>query len=106
TLYPGEVHALMGENGSGKSTLIKVLTGFFPPNGVTIEIDGEEVILSSPSKALDLGIVSITQELSLAPTLSVAENIFLGRLAKKRGAINWKRVYEESEHILKGLGVE
>lgn len=80
TIMPGEVHALTGENGSGKSTLAKVLAGVVQPDAGTIEIDGERCTIASPAAALKRGIVLISQELTLAPTLSVAENVYLGRL--------------------------
>ena len=84
TLHAGVVHALIGENGSGKSTLARVACGALAPDAGRIEVDGVERTLGSPKEALDLGIVTVTQELTLAPTLSVAENIFLGRLPRGR----------------------
>ena len=80
-LEAGVVHALTGENGSGKSTLARIASGALAPDAGRMEIDGEERTIGSPKEALDLGIVMISQEPALAPTLSVAENIFLGRLA-------------------------
>ena len=65
-LYPGEVHALVGENGSGKSTLCKCLYGLHRPDEGTIEIDGQIKEIGSPTRALQLGIAAITQELTLA----------------------------------------
>ena len=75
----GEVHALVGENGAGKSTLMKILAGVYQPDAGTIAINGQEVSFARPSDALENGIAMIYQELSLAPELTVAENIFLGR---------------------------
>jgi ribose transport system ATP-binding protein len=75
----GEVHALVGENGAGKSTLMKILAGVYQPDGGTILIDGRELAFARPLDALANGIAMIYQELSLAPDLTVAENIFLGR---------------------------
>ncbi|MCB2012796.1 MAG: sugar ABC transporter ATP-binding protein, partial [Geminicoccaceae bacterium] len=75
----GEVHALLGENGAGKSTLLKILAGAQPPDRGTITFAGGTVELSSPLVAQELGIVTIYQEFNLVPTLSVAENIFIGR---------------------------
>jgi ABC-type sugar transport system ATPase subunit len=77
-LRRGEVHALVGENGAGKSTLIRILSGDVPPDGGSIAIDGEPVIFDGPRDARRRGIVTIFQELMIAPDLSVAENIFLG----------------------------
>lgn len=75
----GEVHALMGENGAGKSTLMKVLSGAYNADpGGEIRIAGEPVIIDGPLTARRLGVSIIYQELSLAPNLTVAENIFLG----------------------------
>ena len=84
TLHAGVVHALTGENGSGKSTLARIACGALAPDAGRIEVDGVERTLGSPKEALELGIVTITQELTLAPTLSVAENIFIGRLPRGR----------------------
>ena len=75
----GEVHALMGENGAGKSTLIKILTGIYPKDGGTITLDGKEVSIESRYDASRLGIGVIYQELSLIPTLSITQNVMLGK---------------------------
>ncbi|MGN6753705.1 MAG: ATP-binding cassette domain-containing protein, partial [Intrasporangium sp.] len=75
---PGEVHCLLGQNGAGKSTLIKVLAGVHQADEGTIEWQGDEVSLSHPQAAMDLGIATIYQELDLVEGLTVAENIFLG----------------------------
>lgn len=82
----GEVHALMGENGAGKSTLIKILTGIYTSDSGTIEIDGKEVSIRNKHDAAKAGISVIYQELSLIPTLSVMQNIFLGQ-EMTRGSI-------------------
>ena len=107
TLHPGVVHALTGENGSGKSTLARIAAGALAPDAGRIEVDGVERALGSPKGALDLGIVTITQELTLAPTLSVAENIFMGRLprARMRG-IDWTRLRSEAREVLDRLNVD
>lgn len=78
TLLSGEVHVLFGENGAGKSTLISILSGVYPQTSGTLEIDGEAVAFSSVRDAKAHGIAAVFQEFSLVPTLSVAENIFLG----------------------------
>jgi len=78
TVDHGEVIGLVGENGAGKSTLMKIMSGFDSEFSGEILVNGEEVKLSSPARARSLGIAIAQQELSLIPTLSVAENIFLG----------------------------
>jgi ribose transport system ATP-binding protein len=77
-LRGGEVMALLGENGAGKSTLVKILAGLFAPDAGTITIDGEERDLTTPARSLSAGIAVVQQELSLVPSLSTAENVFLG----------------------------
>ena len=75
----GTVLAVCGENGAGKSTLMNILSGAAKPDAGTLLIDGEEVILNDPREAIDRGIATVHQELSLLPHLSVAENIMLGK---------------------------
>jgi simple sugar transport system ATP-binding protein len=77
-LQRGEVHALVGENGAGKSTLTKMLSGVTRPTEGTISIDGQEVVINSPTQARELGIVMVFQETSLVPSMTVAQNLFLG----------------------------
>ncbi|MBL6428978.1 MAG: sugar ABC transporter ATP-binding protein [Maritimibacter sp.] len=106
TVMPGEVHALMGENGAGKSTLMKVLGGILAPNEGQIFIEEQPTVMSSPMNAKAKGVVFIHQELSLADELTVAENIFLGELPKKSfGRVDWQRLYDETDAILKTLNV-
>lgn len=105
-LFAGEIHALAGENGSGKSTLAKILYGAHLPDAGTVEIDGEQVSLTSPNRALRAGIVAISQELTLAPTLSVTENVLMGRLPRRRGLIDWRLARAEARDALDQLGVE
>ncbi len=78
-LLPGTVHALMGENGAGKSTLMKILAGVVRPDAGTILRNGVPVQMNSPREALDAGVSTVFQELSLLPNLTIAENMFLGR---------------------------
>ena len=101
SVYPGQVHALTGENGSGKSTLARVIAGSVQPDAGTIAIDGQETRIASPAAALALGIVTITQELTLAPHLTVAENIFLGRLPTGRvRQVRWRTLRREAREVL------
>ena len=76
----GTVHAIVGENGAGKSTLMKILSGAYAPTTGTIEVAGTEVRMKRPADAQKLGIRMVHQELNLVPDLTVAENIFLGRM--------------------------
>ncbi len=82
-VYPGEVHALLGDNGAGKSTLIKALSGVHPPTSGEIKVDGEIVQFQSPREASDAGIGTVYQDLALNPLASVTRNFFLGREIKK-----------------------
>ena len=82
-VYPGEVHALLGDNGAGKSTLIKVLSGVHPMTSGEIKVDGETVNFSSPRQASDAGIGTVYQDLALNALTSVTRNFFLGREIKK-----------------------
>ena len=92
TVFPGEIHALMGENGAGKSTLIKVLTGVYSKDEGQIFIDGNDkaVSIHSPQEAQKLGISTVYQEITLCPNLSVAENMYIGRSNKIYQ--NWKKM--------------
>lgn len=103
-VLPGEVHALLGENGAGKSTLMKVLAGMHQPNEGRIFIGGQQVTMRSPLEAKAKGVVLIHQELSLAEEMSVAENIYLGELPRKRfGLVDRKTLLEKAGAILKRL---
>ena len=106
-LYPGEVHALMGENGAGKSTLIKMLAGVHSPDSGTVEIDGRAVSIGGPQQAADLGIAVIHQELNLAPNLTVAQNLALGREPRTRwGLLDRSRIRREARARLARVGVD
>jgi len=106
TILPGEVHALMGENGAGKSTLMKVLGGIHQPDEGQIIVDEKPMVMSGPLDAKAKGIVFIHQELSLADELSVAENIYLGELPRKRfGLVDWVELEAKTNAILEKLKV-
>lgn len=96
----GEVHALMGENGAGKSTLIKILTGVYPKDGGTIEFSGEEVEINSRKRAAELGIGVIYQELSLIPTLSITQNIMLGKEKSVGGFLKSKEMRNKVQQLI------
>lgn len=99
-LFPGEVHALMGENGAGKSTLIKVLTGVYPADEGMILLAGKPLEAANPYEAQVAGISTVYQEVNLCPNLSVAENIFIGREPRRFGRIQWDKMNELAEELL------
>jgi fructose transport system ATP-binding protein len=84
-LYPGEITAIIGDNGAGKSTLIKTLSGAFQPDEGEILLDGDHVRFRSPLDARRVGIETVYQDLAVAPSLDIAENIFLGRELRRGG---------------------
>ena len=104
-LRAGEIHGLMGENGCGKSTLIKTLSGVHQPDSGDILKNGHKIILKSPIAAREAGISTVFQEFSVAPTLTVAENIFLGRWPKNEGRIDWAAMRKGSERVLAQMDV-
>ncbi len=106
-LFPGEVHALVGENGAGKSTLIKVLGGQFRPTAGTLVVNSHPVHFDNPLQSQRAGISVINQEFNLIPQLNVAENIFLGREpVQKTGLMDWHAINQRSTTILKELGLD
>jgi rhamnose transport system ATP-binding protein len=103
-LYPGEIHALMGENGAGKSTLIKIMTGVYQPDVGEMLLDGEPITVSSSVEAQAYGIAAIYQEPMVYPDLNVAENIFITH--RDQGLfVNWGDMYRKAEEILAKLDV-
>ncbi|WP_244930974.1 sugar ABC transporter ATP-binding protein [Nocardioides sp. W7] len=105
-LYPGEVHALMGENGAGKSTLIKALTGVYTIDAGTVLVEGEAHSFSSPAASQAAGISTVYQEVNLVPNLTVAENMLLGREPRRFGAINVRAMNRRARETLEGLGLD
>jgi len=105
SLVPGEVHALLGENGSGKSTLCKCLAGVHQPESGQMLMNGQPVTLSHPLEARAYGVATIYQEFSLVPTLSIAENIFLGRPPRKAGTrlLDWEAMRRKTVEVLERL---
>jgi len=103
-LYPGEIHALLGENGAGKSTLIKIITGVHQPDRGEIVLAGKPVAIRNAADAQRMGIAAIYQEPLLFPDLNVAENIFVSH--QNRGiVVGWRKMFREAEAILAELGV-
>jgi len=101
---PAEVHALVGENGAGKSTLMNVIGGVVPPDAGSMLWEGRAVFPRSPRHAQRLGIAFVHQELALAPQLSAAENIFLGRHPAAAGWVRWTEIYRRAGELLDELG--
>ena len=110
TLHAGEVLGLMGDNGAGKSTLVKVIAGNFPPSHGEIRIDGEAQHFHKPVDAREQGIEVVYQDLALCNNLTAAENVFLGREAKRRfgflSLINYPAMYERSAALFGELKSE
>ena len=105
-LFPGEIHALLGENGAGKSTLIKVLTGVYERDAGTVELNGMPVEITSPHEAQRLGISTVYQEVNLCPNLTVAENIFLGRENTRGGTIGWISTRRAATKLVARFGLD
>ena len=101
-----EIHALLGENGAGKSTLLKVLSGAHSADEGSIELFGEPVAFATPHDAQRAGIVTIYQEFTLAPDMTIAENVFIGREPGSRLFISWRRLAEETKAIADRIGLK
>ncbi|MCB0047062.1 MAG: sugar ABC transporter ATP-binding protein [Caldilineaceae bacterium] len=103
-LYPGEIHALLGENGAGKSTLIKIMTGIHRPDTGEILLDGRPITIANSIEAQSYGIAAIHQEPMIFPDLNVAENIFISH--RNLGAVrNWGKLYRSAQEILAKLDI-
>jgi ABC-type sugar transport system ATPase subunit len=102
----GKVHVLVGKNGSGKSTLVKIFAGAIKPTSGEFYLNDEKLHFNSTVDAYSKGIVTVYQEMSLVPGLSVAENIFLGRLPKKNQAIDWQQTYQMAGALLEQMNVK
>ena len=105
-IMEGEVHALCGENGAGKSTLMKIIAGAQPYTSGHMYVNGEEVQFRSTKEAELKGISMIYQEFNMVTELTVAENMFLGRLPKtKLGSVDWKKLYKDAQAQLDKMGL-
>jgi ribose transport system ATP-binding protein len=106
----GEVHALVGENGAGKTTLIRLISGIYKVDSGTILYDGEELANVGPHECIEKGISSVHQDFRMVETLTVAENIFLGKpLIKKTlvgGNVDWVRMRKEARKAVNAMGVD
>ena len=102
----GKVNALLGKNGSGKSTLVKIINGVQEATSGRILLDGKEIKFSDPKEAMDNGVATVFQELSLVPGMSVAENIFMGRLPMKGKFVDWKKTYQSAQDLLTSIGID
>src|SRR5271165_5379303 len=102
----GEVHAIIGENGAGKSTLMKILSGHLEPSRGTMRLDGEAVGLKGPVDAERRGIVLVHQEIMLAPDLTIAENMFLGRELRRGPAVDDGAMNRRADEAMRVFGVE
>ncbi len=105
-LQEGEIHALLGENGAGKSTLIKILAGVYKADEGIIRIHGKPIVIQDVSDADRYGIRVIHQELSLAPNLSIAENIYMGKEPHAYGLLKRKQMFDDAENLVAELGME
>ncbi|MGJ0202594.1 sugar ABC transporter ATP-binding protein [Leucobacter sp. gxy201] len=104
-LFPGEVHALMGENGAGKSTLIKALTGVYKITSGTIEVEGREQRFDGTADAQSAGIATVYQEVNLVTNLSIGENVMLGHEVRGPFGINWKATHAAARQKLERFGL-
>ncbi|MGY4460967.1 ABC-type sugar transport system ATPase subunit [Bradyrhizobium sp. LB13.1] len=106
-LSPGEIHGLVGENGAGKSTLMKIIAGVHTEFSGRFLIDGQETHFRSARDAHSAGIAMVHQELSVAPDLTVAENVFLGNQPTNRlGLVQWRRMAREAGEQLARFGID
>jgi ribose transport system ATP-binding protein len=101
----GEVHILLGENGAGKSTLVNVILGALAPDSGVLEVKGSQTAHQTPAQAREQGINAVLQDFSLAPSLKVYENLFLGREITRRGLLRKGAMRRQAIEDLAQLGV-
>jgi ABC-type sugar transport system ATPase subunit len=104
-VFSGEIHGLLGENGCGKSTLIKLFAGAHQPDSGLILKEGVPISIATPAAARAKGIATVFQEFSIVPSLSVAENIWLGRLPQRNGQVHWSAMAASAEQLLTRMNV-
>ena len=105
-VYPGEVHALIGENGAGKSTLVKIMTGVYQPTSGELFYKGNDIVFSDALAAQKAGIAAIHQEASMFAELTVTENIFMGHHLKSGGRINWREMKRKTKALLERMELD
>ncbi len=104
--YPGEAHALVGENGAGKSTLIKIIAAVYTATEGEIYLDGKKCEFKSPKEALDAGIAVIQQELSIAPDLTVAQNMYLGCEPHHGIRLDYRQMEKDAKQVLDSMNLD
>src|ERR1700761_3764038 len=103
---PSEIHALLGENGAGKSTLLKILSGAQGADAGETELFGEPVAFATPHDAPRAGVGTIHQEIPLAPDMTIAENVFIGREPGSKLFVSWRRMAQETKTIAERIGLK
>src|SRR6516164_2210323 len=104
-IHCGQVHILLGENGAGKSTLVNVILGAVPPDSGILEVNGQQTLHQTPAQAREQGINAVLQDFSLAPSLKVYENLFLGREITEKGLLRKAKMRRRAIQDLAQLGV-
>src|SRR6202166_4415827 len=105
-VYEGELVALLGENGAGKSTMSSIIAGLYPPSSGTMTWEGQPYAPTRPGEASETGVGLIHQEMRLLPDLSIAENVFVGRLLMKGGRIDRETMNQRAAEQLRRLGLD